>query len=71
MSRRGLMVPGIVLAAILLLTALAPLLTTIGPDVQLDVVRTRFLRPGATDAFGVFHLLGTDRLGRDVWSRLL
>lgn len=70
MSRR-VVVPGAILAAVLLLTTLAPWLTTIGPDVQLDVVRTRFLRPGATDAFGVFHLLGTDRLGRDVWSRLL
>ena len=71
MTRRRLAVPGAILVAVILLTILAPLLTTIGPDTQLDVVLTRFLAPGTTDAFGVFHLLGTDRLGRDVWARLL
>jgi len=70
-TRRRLVVPGAVLVAVVLLTALAPLLTTIGPNTQLDVVLTRFLPPGATDAFGIFHVLGTDRLGRDVWARLL
>jgi peptide/nickel transport system permease protein len=49
---------------------LAPLVTTIGPTVQRDVVATRFLPPLAHDAHGVLHPLGTDRLGRDVWSRL-
>lgn len=61
-------------AALLLfaLTAavLAPLVTTIGPSVQRDVVATRFLPPLAHDLHGVLHPLGTDRLGRDVWSRL-
>jgi peptide/nickel transport system permease protein len=49
---------------------LAPLVTTIGPSTQRDVVATRFLPPLARDLHGVLHPLGTDRLGRDVWSRL-
>lgn len=57
---------------VLALTAavLAPLVTTIGPSTQRDVVATRFLPPLARDLHGVLHPLGTDRLGRDVWSRL-
>ena len=50
---------------------LAPLITTIGPAEQRDVVATRFLAPFATDLHGVLHPLGTDRLGRDVWARLV
>ena len=62
---------GSALLAIALAAALfAPLVTTIGPTVQHDVVATRFLPPLAQDAYGVLHPLGTDRLGRDVWSRL-
>jgi peptide/nickel transport system permease protein len=48
----------------------APLITTTDPGLQRDVVQTRFLRPFSTDLHGVFHPLGTDRFGRDVWSRL-
>lgn len=50
---------------------LAPWLTPVGPSDAGDVVLDRFLPPGAVDEGGIFHLLGTDRLGRDVWSRLL
>lgn len=66
-SRIGL----ILLGAVILLALFAPLLTTIGPDVQRDVVETRFLAPFSTDIHHVFHTLGTDRLGRDVWARLI
>ncbi len=66
-ARFGLAVLGLVV-----LTALfAPLLSTGDPNAQVNVVATRFLAPFATDLNGVFHLLGTDRFGRDVWSRLL
>jgi peptide/nickel transport system permease protein len=61
----------ILLGLVILMALLAPVLTTIGPDVQRDVVDTRFLAPLATDVHDVFHPLGTDRLGRDVWARLL
>ncbi len=61
----------VVLALALLLAGAAPLVSSGDPAGQRDVVATRFLAPGSTDAHGVFHLLGTDRLGRDVWTRLL
>jgi len=48
-----------------------PLISTGSPTVQHDVVATRFLRPLATDHAGTFHPLGTDRFGRDVWTRLV
>lgn len=60
-----------VLVAMTLLAVCAPLVTTIGPAEQRDVVATRFLPPFATDLHGVLHPLGTDRLGRDVWARLV
>jgi len=57
--------------ALFVLAALAaPLITTIDPGLQRDVVQTRFLPPLSTDLHGVFHPLGTDRFGRDVWARL-
>lgn len=58
------------LVAALAAAVLAPLVTTIGPSAQRDIVATRFLPPLARDLHGVLHPLGTDRLGRDVWSRL-
>ncbi len=61
----------IVLGLVLLLAAGAPLASSSDPGGARDVVATRFLPPGSTDGHGVFHLLGTDRLGRDVWTRLV
>jgi peptide/nickel transport system permease protein len=64
-ARFGIMVIGlIVLAAVF-----APLLTRAEPA-QVDIVATRFLPPLSNDQAGAFHLLGTDRFGRDVWARL-
>ncbi|MEO8450808.1 MAG: ABC transporter permease [Gemmatimonadota bacterium] len=37
----------------------------------IDIVSTRFLPPLTIDGYGVVHIFGTDRLGRDVWGRLL
>jgi len=62
-------------AAVLLIVAcaavVAPLVSTGDPAAQHDIVATRFLPPLATDGHGSFHLLGTDRFGRDVWTRLV
>jgi peptide/nickel transport system permease protein len=58
-----------VLALVTLVAVLAPLLS-VDPSVQRDIVATRFLPPFSGDLHGTFHLLGTDRFGRDVWARL-
>jgi peptide/nickel transport system permease protein len=59
------------LTGIVLVALLAPVISTGDPARQHDVVATRLLAPATTDIFGVFHPLGTDRLGRDVWTRLV
>jgi peptide/nickel transport system permease protein len=59
-----------VLGIAILAALLAPLLAG-DPYIQRDIVATRFLAPLAVDHHGGFHLLGTDRFGRDVWARLL
>ena len=58
------------LGVMALIALLAPIVAPLDPTLQRDVIATRFLPPGSVDALGAFHLLGTDRLGRDVWSRL-
>src|SRR5215217_3311442 len=60
---------GVLLLAILC-ALLAPLIAS-DPTLQRDIVATRFLTPLSTDLHGAFHLLGTDRFGRDVWARLV
>jgi peptide/nickel transport system permease protein len=58
-----------VIAVAILVAAGAPWLT-VDPIAQGDVVATRFQPPLSTGPTGTFHLLGTDRFGRDVWARL-
>jgi len=61
---------GMVVIALVILVALAAPLLAGDPIIQRDIVATRFLPPVSTDVYGSFHLLGTDRFGRDVWARL-
>jgi peptide/nickel transport system permease protein len=61
---------GAAVIAIVILVALAAPLLAVDPTVQRDIVATRFLPPFSSDVYGSFHLLGTDRFGRDVWARL-
>jgi peptide/nickel transport system permease protein len=61
---------GIAVLALAILIALFAPLVAADPSVQHDIVATRFLPPLSTDLHGAFHLLGTDRFGRDVWARL-
>lgn len=49
----------------------APLVSAGHPAEQRDVVATRFLPPLTRDHNGVLHPMGTDRFGRDVWTRLV
>ena len=64
-ARTGALVLGIIAT----LALLAPLVTPAAG--AHDIVLIRFLSPLTRDGYGTFHLLGTDRLGRDVWARLL
>ena len=66
-ARAGL----VLLGALGALALLAPLVAGADPVAQGDVVATRFLAPLAQGPDGSFHLLGTDRFGRDVWARLV
>lgn len=59
------------LTGVAALAIAAPLVTSGDPNAPGDIVATRFLHPLARDVTGTLHLLGTDRFGRDVWTRLV
>ena len=61
----------LVLTMIVVCAIAAPLVTNGDPTAQRDIVATRFVPPLARDAHGAFHPMGTDRFGRDVWTRLI
>src|SRR5947209_20277017 len=48
-----------------------PLLTPGDPLAIGDVLQLRLLPPFSHDAVGHFHLLGTDRFGRDLFVRMM
>lgn len=55
----------IVMFVLYALTLLAPLVAPYDPTAQGDIVMTRYLEPSAQ------HLMGTDKFGRDIFSRVL
>ncbi len=61
----------VVLALVVAAAMAAPLVSNGQPAAQHDIVATRFLPPLASDPVGGFHALGTDRFGRDVWTRVV
>ena len=69
-DRRGAF-GALILLTVVVCAIAAPLVTSADPNTQRDIVATRFLAPLATDPAGAFHPLGTDRFGRDVWTRLV
>jgi peptide/nickel transport system permease protein len=60
-----------ILGIIAIVAVLAPLLTTIDPNAQPDILRTRFLAPLTSGPDGTMHWLGTDSFGRDILARLM
>ncbi len=61
----------VVLAILAVAALLAPAMGAHGAAGIGDVLGARLLPPGARDAEGALHLLGTDRLGRDLLARTL
>src|SRR3989449_1785588 len=68
-DRRAIFGAGVLIMVVAIALA-APFVTSGDVATQHDIVATRFLPPLATDARGTVHPLGTDRFGRDVWTRL-
>jgi len=67
-SSRGAVV---VLVALAVACVVAPVFAASDPLAIGDVLALRLLPPLATDAMGHFHLLGTDRFGRDLFLRMM
>ncbi|HEY9227954.1 MAG TPA: ABC transporter permease [Gemmatimonadaceae bacterium] len=60
-----------ILALLTIGVIFVPLLSHQDPLSIGDVLATRLLPPGSRDSAGNFHLLGTDRFGRDLFVRMM
>lgn len=65
------LVAGLLLIAMAFLALIVPLLARRDPLAIGDVLATRLTPPFSRDAQGAFHLLGTDRFGRDLFVRMM
>ena len=70
-SRRSTRVAIAVVIIVAVASIIAPAVGARAPAAIGDVVGARLLAPFARDPSGSFHLLGTDRLGRDLLARTL
>ena len=59
------------LALLAIASVLVPLFASANPLEIRDVLSTRLLPPFSRDTSGDFHLLGTDRFGRDLFVRMM
>ena len=64
-------VAGALLVLLAAATWIVPLVSSQDPLAIGDVLALRLLPPFSTDAHGAFHLLGTDRFGRDLFVRMM
>ena len=62
---------GVVLTVLVAGVLLVPALAATDPLAIGDVLATRLVPPGSSDSLGRFHLLGTDRFGRDLFVRMM
>jgi len=69
--RRSVSWPIALLALLVVLVIVVPLLAPRDPFAIGDVLTLRLLPPGARDANGELHVLGTDRFGRDLFVRMM
>jgi peptide/nickel transport system permease protein len=60
-----------ILGALTVASIVVPWISHQNPLAIGDVLRLRLLPPGTTDVNGDFHLLGTDRFGRDLFVRMM
>ena len=61
----------IVLGVLAAFALVGPLLYSVDPNAQRDILETRFLPPFARDLSGRLRWLGTDALGRDLLARMI
>src|SRR5919108_3107535 len=69
--KRDVAVPLTLLVVLAIGAFTVPVLAAEDPRTMGDVITQRFLAPLTTDVRGVFHFLGTDRFGRDIFARTM
>ena len=69
--RRMDIVALVILSALTVASIVVPWFSHQDPIGIGDVLRLRLLPPATTDVNGTFHLLGTDRFGRDLFVRMM